>query len=328
MNANQPITTQSYGYDGAHASFQVTGTPFFDYDACANWFGAINFEVLSGNAANLQKFTGKERDAESGLDYFGARYYGSALGRWTSPDAVNLTDERLINPANTLNKYVYGANNPLKYIDPDGKDITVFYEQGNPTGHVMLSAYNQQSGDFAFLSVGPQQHFDPGIPLHPFEGVPGNSEFSLPSNVDDLRRNFTAVTIQTDPEVAQQAIDAIRNGAGTGNWALLGNNCTTACVKLLKEIGLSPGSNMGMPWTPDRFWQNIQAKYGKSANFFSRSLANTTGFGGLIYVPRNGQDSGNPRYGMDTFDRVMLMLKAPLHGCVSYGADGHDKTCD
>jgi RHS repeat-associated protein len=35
-----------------------------------------------------QKFTGKERDGESGLDYFGARYYGSALGRWTSPEPV------------------------------------------------------------------------------------------------------------------------------------------------------------------------------------------------------------------------------------------------
>jgi RHS repeat-associated protein len=32
------------------------------------------------------KFTGKERDAESGLDYFGARYYASNMGRWMSPD--------------------------------------------------------------------------------------------------------------------------------------------------------------------------------------------------------------------------------------------------
>ena len=74
-----------------------------------------------------QKFTGKERDAESGLDYFGARYYGSALGRWTSPDMLNLTERRLINPSNTLNKYVYGANNPLKFIDSDGRDVTLFY---------------------------------------------------------------------------------------------------------------------------------------------------------------------------------------------------------
>ena len=40
------------------------------------------------------KYTGKERDAETGLDHFGARYFSGAQGRWTSPDAINLTDER------------------------------------------------------------------------------------------------------------------------------------------------------------------------------------------------------------------------------------------
>ena len=39
-----------------------------------------------GNDSVNQKFTGKERDQETGLDYFGARYYGSALGRFTSPE--------------------------------------------------------------------------------------------------------------------------------------------------------------------------------------------------------------------------------------------------
>jgi RHS repeat-associated protein len=88
--------------------------------------------------AFFQKFTGKERDAESGLDYFGARYYGSALGRWTSPDPINLTNARIRNPANTLNKYVYGGNNPLKYVDLDGKDITIFYEPED-YGHIFLA---------------------------------------------------------------------------------------------------------------------------------------------------------------------------------------------
>ena len=35
---------------------------------------------------NVCKFTGKERDSETGLDYFGARYYGNTMGRWLSPD--------------------------------------------------------------------------------------------------------------------------------------------------------------------------------------------------------------------------------------------------
>jgi RHS repeat-associated protein len=68
-------------------------------------------------------FAGKERDAESGLDYFGARYYGSALGRFTSPDwsskASPVPYAKLDNPQ-SLNLYSYVGNNPLSRNDPDG----------------------------------------------------------------------------------------------------------------------------------------------------------------------------------------------------------------
>ncbi len=125
----------------------------------------------------------------------------SAQGRWTSPDPVNLTDERTLNPSNTLNKYIYGGNNPLKYTDPDGRDITVFYESGYPTGHVMLAAFNQRNKDFAFLSVGPQTHFDSGLmnPLNLFSGVPGTSEFNLPQTADDLRKTFPRLRYRQRP---------------------------------------------------------------------------------------------------------------------------------
>ncbi|MBZ5537620.1 MAG: hypothetical protein LAO31_16810 [Acidobacteriia bacterium] len=70
-----------------------------------------------------QKFTGKERDAESGLDYFGARYYGSNMGRWTSPDwsllPVPIPYADLRNPQ-SLNLYSYINNNPILAADPDG----------------------------------------------------------------------------------------------------------------------------------------------------------------------------------------------------------------
>jgi len=65
-----------------------------------------------------QRFTGKERDQESGLDYFGARYYGSALGWFTSPDPL-LNSGRPDNPQ-TWNRYTYGLNNPLRNFDPTG----------------------------------------------------------------------------------------------------------------------------------------------------------------------------------------------------------------
>jgi len=65
------------------------------------------------------KFTGKERDSESGLDYFGARYYASSMGRWTSPDPGKINMKHLANPQK-WNKYNYVLNNPLSMFDPDG----------------------------------------------------------------------------------------------------------------------------------------------------------------------------------------------------------------
>jgi len=72
------------------------------------------------------KLTGKERDTESGLDYFGARYYGSSMGRFSSPDdgadavmGVPVPFADLSNPQ-SLNLYSYVNNNPLSRRDYDG----------------------------------------------------------------------------------------------------------------------------------------------------------------------------------------------------------------
>ena len=84
-----------------------------------------------------QKFTSKERDSETGLDYFLARYYSSAQGRFLSPDEFAGGPDFLfgggessegalpyadITDPQSLNKYVYVYNRPLVYIDPDGHD--------------------------------------------------------------------------------------------------------------------------------------------------------------------------------------------------------------
>ncbi len=66
------------------------------------------------------QFTGKERDAETGLDYFGARYYSGAQGRFTSPDP-KLFPDAVYDPQ-SWNKYGYVRNNPLRLVDPDGED--------------------------------------------------------------------------------------------------------------------------------------------------------------------------------------------------------------
>jgi RHS repeat-associated protein len=66
------------------------------------------------------KFTGKERDSESGLDNFGARYYGSNLGRFMRPDPSNLG--AIDDYPQSWNGYAYVGNNPLNALDPNGED--------------------------------------------------------------------------------------------------------------------------------------------------------------------------------------------------------------
>jgi RHS repeat-associated protein len=77
--------------------------------------------VLGGRSSNAgdgrqrYKFTEKERDAESGYDYFGARYYDSRIGRWMSVDP-------LAKQYAAWNPYHYSLMNPIRFIDVDGRD--------------------------------------------------------------------------------------------------------------------------------------------------------------------------------------------------------------
>jgi RHS repeat-associated protein len=81
-------------------------------------FGEEYQGVPGGDA---RRFTGKERDAETGLDYFSARYYAQARGRFLSVDPVLDVDEALTDPQR-WNRYAYVRNSPLAYIDPDGRN--------------------------------------------------------------------------------------------------------------------------------------------------------------------------------------------------------------
>lgn len=86
-------------------------------------------EQLSGDTSTAHKFTGKERDSESGLDNFGARYNSSAMGRFMSPDPIGGHNE----DPQTLNRYAYVRNNPLSLTDPTGLDFYLSCQKASET---------------------------------------------------------------------------------------------------------------------------------------------------------------------------------------------------
>ena len=94
--------TNASGNVNQHLAYMPFGESFIDQRA-------------SGHDIRF-KFTGKERDSKTGFDYFGARYYSSDISVWLSVDPLNILYPN-------LSPYAYCDNNPVYYIDPDGRTI-------------------------------------------------------------------------------------------------------------------------------------------------------------------------------------------------------------
>jgi RHS repeat-associated protein len=73
-----------------------------------------------GSNPDVRQFAGKERDADTGFNYFGARYYASGTGRLTTVDPVLDIESSLEDPQR-WNRYAYALNNPLAFKDDDGR---------------------------------------------------------------------------------------------------------------------------------------------------------------------------------------------------------------
>ena len=101
------------------------------YDADFTPYGSEMAHTTT--CAQNYKFTGYERDSETGLDYAMNRYYNSRIGRFMSADPSGLVSADATNPQ-SLHRYVYTLNNPLIYIDPTGLDCV--YDNGDGTASV------------------------------------------------------------------------------------------------------------------------------------------------------------------------------------------------
>jgi RHS repeat-associated protein len=122
------VETRTHGHDPSPAQlirYQLgnhLGSVCLELDAhaqiisCEEYtpYGSSSYQAVRSRseAPKRYRFTGKERDEESGLGYHGARYYAPWLGRWASPDPAGLVDG--------ANVYAYARDNPLSYADASG----------------------------------------------------------------------------------------------------------------------------------------------------------------------------------------------------------------
>ncbi|MBR4787579.1 MAG: RHS repeat-associated core domain-containing protein [Bacteroidales bacterium] len=86
-------------------------------------------------------FSAKEKDSETGLSYFGSRYYSSDLSIWLSVDPMS-------GKYPSLSPYVYCADNPVKLVDPNGEDVLLIGK------HAKTAFHNMQQGTNLKLTMG------------------------------------------------------------------------------------------------------------------------------------------------------------------------------
>jgi len=197
--------------------------PFGDY---------LNATGSAGDATE-QHFTGKERDAESGNDYFGARYYASNMGRFMSPD-WSAKEEPVpyatMDDPQSLNLYSYVRNNPLSHADADGHcwpciDAVVSSEQMNLySGNVTTDELGQatvklpdwfevENGDFRYqlTTIGRDAH------AWVAEEV-ANHQFKIATNATFVKVSWQITAVRQDayakahPLVVEQEKSAEKRG--------------------------------------------------------------------------------------------------------------------
>lgn len=239
-------------------------------------------------------FTGKERDAESGNDYFGARYYASSMGRWMSPDPGKINKKHLANPQK-WNKYAYVLNNPLALFDPDGQEeITIVYRTfiASATATAAGKTYAGDNRTFSQAADASSRttitiriETDPSIrPGNPIISATGTVQGSAgPTTLLDPSGNITK-TANTGLPFATGSRDA--NGSAVVNIAQdVKNPLSPANDVLGNTLGqaVTPGisANLTMSFTPNGAGITTT---GTASNFPSEELIVTNSSGAITPI--------------------------------------------
>ncbi len=218
-------------------------------------------EVRSGTAGRTdgqgyvsdavrQQFTSKERDNETGLDYFGARYYSSTVGRFTSADPIMIRSSR-INDPQRLNLYGHARENPLKYLDPDGEDLVPTNEQSAAQLRVDLDKLMTKSEAANIkIEAGKNIAIVDSKAIDPSAASPAYQHL-LEAISPGVTRNYTAVA--ADQTITSSNGETLNVGAGLTVWEGDPETATVVNIYVPTTDGLKTWGTNGQPIDEPRY---------------------------------------------------------------------------
>lgn len=166
------------------------------------------------------KFTGKERDAETRLDYFGARYYSGELGRFITGDAP-FADQQPSIPQ-SWNLYSYGRNNPVRFIDIDGNATA------SSIGWSAVRGFGSGVWDSLKGTASAIRH-----PIDTLDGISATIEGGIRAGVS------LGSDLIKDP---RKTFDEVRGGIGLSTQEFLDKPIEEQIYSLWHTVGLTEGS--------------------------------------------------------------------------------------
>ncbi len=188
-------------------------------------YDPFGFEIRTGSPATAEqrkfKFTGKERDVETGLDYFGARYLDSAIGVFRSVDPLDTKYPG-------WSPYAYALNNPIRNYDPDGRSaatklakvVTKVIRTGFKEGFQKAASKAEMADTFADVISDVKTLADPSRSFveHAAAGISLASE-ALPVSVGDVKDVGKIVrgALSSSGEAATEIPGKIYRAATKGN---------------------------------------------------------------------------------------------------------------
>ena len=186
-------------------------------------YGELWYDWQASSYNERFKFTGKERDTETGYDYFGARYYSSILGHWLSVD-------KLADDYPHITPYAQSAWNPIKNVDPNGKEVinkmnpkSQDREQRNLYAAALNFQDNPKQNQIFYIAHGNQER------MYPVEQM--NDGIDAQGFVDYIKNNSELWNVTEDKSCLSIVLLSCETGKGE-------NSIAEQISKLLPEVSV------------------------------------------------------------------------------------------